>query len=94
MQGTVSGMCDAHPFDRAVGRCDSCRRFFCPDCLVDCQLVTKEIFCIPCAVTAAGVRRNARRLPRTAAANGRVAVGVCVLAGLSGAAASVAVLFT
>jgi hypothetical protein len=87
-------MCDAHPFDRAVGRCDSCRRGFCEDCLVDPGLVTKEVYCIPCAVTAAGVRRTARRNPREVASHGRVAVGVVVLAAMSGAAASAAILFT
>ena len=87
-------MCDAHPFDRAVGRCDSCRRSFCEDCLVDPGLVTKEVYCIPCAVTAAGVRKSARRVRREPASTGRVAAGVLVLAGLSGAAASLAILFT
>jgi hypothetical protein len=93
MQRVVAGMCDAHPFDRAVGRCDSCRRSFCDDCLVDPHLVTKEIFCIPCAVSAAGVRSTAKRLPRAAASNGRVAMSFVMLTGLAGAAASAAIVF-
>jgi hypothetical protein len=93
MQRNVAGMCDAHPFDRAVGQCASCRRAYCEDCLVDPHLVTKEIFCIPCAVSAAGVRSTARRPARAAAATGRVGMSVVVLTGLVGAAASAAVIF-
>ena len=92
----VSGMCRAHPFDRAVGRCASCAHVFCEDCLVDPRLVTRQHYCIPCAVTAAGVRRTARRnkAPAAAAHSGRVAVGFLVLAGVAGTATSLAIAFT
>jgi hypothetical protein len=93
MQGSVRGMCDAHPFDRADGCCTMCRRSFCEDCLVDPHLVTKEIFCIRCAVSAAGVRSSSKRTPRAAASTGRAAMGVLMLTGIAGAAASAAILF-
>jgi len=57
--------CDDHPFDVATGTCAACRRTFCATCLVYPHGPQKHPFCIPCAVTAAGVRRTAARAPVT-----------------------------
>jgi hypothetical protein len=55
----TSTSCDKHLFEEATGMCRSCRRPFCPDCLVYAQGPSKAPFCIPCALTAAGVRSTA-----------------------------------
>ena len=51
--------CDKHLFEAASGMCRACRRPFCADCLVYAQGPNKAPFCIPCALTAAGVRSTA-----------------------------------
>jgi hypothetical protein len=55
----TSTPCDKHLFEEATGMCRTCRRPFCPDCLVYAQGPNKAPFCIPCALTAAGVRSTA-----------------------------------
>ena len=55
--------CDTHPFDVAAGTCAGCRRTFCPTCLVYPHGPHQHPLCIPCAVTAAGVRQTAARAP-------------------------------
>ena len=89
--------CEAHPFEAGTGTCAGCRRRFCASCLVFPHGPRHHPFCIPCALTAAGVRRTAAR-PRLAGARGlsrlpgvgsngtvRLAVGL-VLAGGTGLA--------
>ena len=63
--------CEAHPFDAATGTCAGCRRRFCPTCLVSPRGPRQHPFCVPCALTAAGVRQTAAR-PRLAG-SGRLA---------------------
>ena len=53
--------CEAHPFDAATGTCAECRRKFCPSCLVYPHGPRQHPFCIPCALTAAGIRLTAAR---------------------------------
>ena len=56
---TTSASCDKHLFEEATGMCRACRRPFCPECLVYAHGPSKAPFCIPCALTAAGVRSTA-----------------------------------
>ena len=51
--------CDKHLFEEASGMCRACRRPFCSDCLVYAHGPNQAPFCIPCALTAAGVRSTA-----------------------------------
>ncbi|MDQ3145739.1 MAG: hypothetical protein M3R01_02195 [Actinomycetota bacterium] len=60
----MTARCDAHPFDVAGGLCESCRRDYCPGCLVYPKGEHRPPVCIPCALSAGGVRRNARRARR------------------------------
>jgi hypothetical protein len=57
----VEGRCDRHLFDRAVDLCSSCGCEFCADCLVYSFGAKKPPFCLPCAVSAGGVRQGAGR---------------------------------
>ena len=54
----TSTQCDKHLFEEANGMCRTCRRPFCADCLVYAHGPNKAPFCIPCALTAAGVSRS------------------------------------
>jgi hypothetical protein len=54
-----STQCDKHLFEQATGLCRTCRRPYCGDCLVYAHGPNKAPFCIPCALTAAGVRSTA-----------------------------------
>ena len=63
---STSAQCDKHLFEEATGMCRNCRRPFCPDCLVYAQGPNKAPFCIPCALTAAGVRSTAAGQARRA----------------------------
>jgi hypothetical protein len=56
---TTSAQCDKHLFEQATGMCRNCRRPFCAECLVYAHGPNKAPFCIPCALTAAGVRSTA-----------------------------------
>jgi hypothetical protein len=80
---TTSAKCDKHLFEDATGMCRACRRPFCVDCLVYAQGPDRPPLCIPCALTAAGVRS-------TAAARGRRGRGLTgrMLAGLGATAAA------
>lgn len=60
---TVEGRCERHQFDRAVDRCGRCGGEFCSTCVVYSFGPKKPPFCLPCAVTAAGVRTQAARVP-------------------------------
>jgi hypothetical protein len=52
----VEGRCERHLFDVAVDLCGRCGSEFCADCLVYSFGPKKPPFCLPCAVSAAGVR--------------------------------------
>jgi hypothetical protein len=56
----VAHICQVHPYEVAEGLCRSCGGPFCADCLVYPFGPVKPPYCVPCAVSAAGVRRNAR----------------------------------
>ena len=51
--------CDKHLFEDATGMCRTCRRPYCADCLVYTQGANRAPLCVPCALTAAGVRSTA-----------------------------------
>jgi hypothetical protein len=55
----ITAQCAKHHFDRAVAVCGQCGLTFCPACLVYAFGPDKPPFCIPCALTAGGVRRAA-----------------------------------
>ena len=55
----MTAQCAKHHFDRAVDLCGQCGLTFCPACLVYAFGESKPPFCIPCALTAGGVRRSA-----------------------------------
>ena len=55
----MEGRCERHLFDRAVDLCGRCGSEYCADCLVYSFGPKKPPFCLPCAVSAAGVRQNA-----------------------------------
>jgi hypothetical protein len=59
--------CAKHPFEIAENVCASCHRAYCAECLVYSFGAKKPPFCIPCAVSAAGIRTTAavRPLVRT-----------------------------
>lgn len=59
----MEGRCDRHQFDRSVDRCGRCGGEFCGTCIVYSFGPKKPPFCLPCAVTAAGVRTKAARGP-------------------------------
>jgi hypothetical protein len=59
----LEGRCERHQFDRAVDRCGRCGGEFCATCVVYSFGPKKPPFCLPCAVTAAGVRTKAAKVP-------------------------------
>jgi len=85
---TTPANCDKHLFEEASGMCRVCRRPFCADCLVYAQGPTRAPLCIPCALTAAGVRSTASaRARRGRGMTGRLLAGI----GATVAAAAVAI---
>jgi hypothetical protein len=56
---TTSAKCDKHLFEDAAGLCRACRRPHCEDCLIFTQGSNRAPLCVPCALTAAGVRSTA-----------------------------------
>jgi hypothetical protein len=79
--------CDKHLFEEATGMCRVCRRPFCPECLVYAQGPNKAPFCIPCALTAAGVRSTAASQAR----RGRRGLAGRLLGGVAATAAAVVI---
>lgn len=57
---SVAHICQVHPYEAAEGLCRTCGGPFCADCLVYPFGPAKPPFCVPCAIAAGGVRRNAR----------------------------------
>ena len=55
--------CARHQFEVAIDRCRQCGNPFCGECLVYSFGEKQPPFCIPCALSAAGVRSNAARAP-------------------------------
>ena len=51
--------CEKHPFELAEGYCSTCGHAYCEPCLVFPFGPKKKPYCVRCAITAAGVRRNA-----------------------------------
>jgi hypothetical protein len=82
---TTSTQCDKHLFEDAAGMCRVCRRPYCADCLVYVQGPSKAPFCIPCALSAAGVRSTANQQAR----RGRRGLAGRLLGGLAATAATV-----
>ena len=56
----MAHICQVHPYEVAEGLCRSCGGPFCADCLVYPFGPVKPPYCVPCAVSAAGVRQTAR----------------------------------
>ena len=86
---TTPAKCDKHLFEDATGMCRACRRPYCVDCLVYAQGPDRAPLCIPCALTAAGVRSTAaaRSQRRGKGLTGRMLAG----SGATAAAAAVAI---
>lgn len=59
----MEGRCERHQFDRSVDRCGRCGGEFCGTCVVYSFGPKKPPFCLPCAVSAGGVRSRAARGP-------------------------------
>ena len=59
----MSRRCEKHPFERAADVCRQCVHDFCARCLVYPFGTRKPPYCIPCAVAAAGVRRESANVP-------------------------------
>jgi hypothetical protein len=55
--------CARHQFEAAVDRCRQCGNTFCGECLVYSFGEKQPPFCIPCALSASGIRSNAGRAP-------------------------------
>lgn len=55
--------CVRHQFEPAVDRCRQCGNPFCGECLVYSFGPKEPPFCVPCALSAAGVRSTAGRAP-------------------------------
>jgi hypothetical protein len=53
--------CARHQFEAAIDRCRQCGHPFCGECLVYSFGEKQPPFCVPCALSAAGVRSNAAR---------------------------------
>jgi len=68
---TTDLRCDKHQFEEAAGVCKSCCGAYCPECLVYTEGIKKSPLCIPCALTAAGVRSNAANPVRARRPKGR-----------------------
>lgn len=66
----MAATCEQHNFEVAVDRCHSCRRDFCPDCLVFPHGPRQPALCIPCAIEFAGVRAKAGRVRKRATGPG------------------------
>ena len=58
--------CEKHLFETAEDRCGKCGLEFCAECLVYSFGPKRPPFCIPCAVSAAGIRSGSggRGLPK------------------------------
>jgi hypothetical protein len=57
----MDGVCDAHPFAPAGGRCSACQRSCCAGCLVYADADAITPVCLPCALRA---RQDLRRRKR------------------------------
>lgn len=62
----MQGRCEKHLFETAEDRCGKCGLEFCAECLVYSFGPKRPPFCIPCAVSAAGIRSGSggRGLPK------------------------------
>lgn len=59
----IDERCARHQFEAAIDRCRQCGHGFCGECLVYSFGERQPPFCIPCALSASGVRSNAGRAP-------------------------------
>ena len=74
-------MCSKHPFDVAVGLCRNCGEEFCSADLVYSYGPDRPPFCIPCALVAAGVKKNGPVGKAAKASSGRGRVGLLAAVG-------------
>ena len=65
----MAARCSKHSFDGAAAQCRSCKEPFCSDCLVYTYGPNKPPFCVPCALVAAGVRRQSTAEKKAIKAN-------------------------
>ena len=65
----MAARCSKHSFDGAAAQCRSCKQPFCSDCLVYTYGPNKPPFCVPCALVAAGVRRQSTAEKKAIKAN-------------------------
>jgi hypothetical protein len=59
----IDERCARHQFEAAIDRCRQCGHGFCGECLVYSFGERQPPYCIPCALSASGVRSNAGRAP-------------------------------
>ena len=81
--------CAKHLFEDAAGMCRSCRRPFCTDCLVYTQGANRAPLCVPCALTAGGVRSTAAA--HSQRGSGSISMAGKLVVGLASTAAAAAV---
>jgi hypothetical protein len=86
---TTPVRCDKHMFDDATGMCRSCRRPYCADCLVYTHGAKRAPLCVPCALSAAGVRSTGS--VRTQSGSSTTSVATKLMVGLASTAAAAAV---
>jgi hypothetical protein len=86
---TTQVRCNKHLFEDAAGMCRTCRRPYCDDCLVYTHGPTKAPLCVPCALTAAGVRSTASA--RSQRGSGSINVATKLMVGLASTAAAAAI---
>jgi hypothetical protein len=84
---TTPARCDKHLFEDATGMCRTCGRPYCDDCLVYAQGSNRAPLCVPCALTAAGVRSTAASRSQ----RGSMGVAGRLLVGMASTAAAAAV---
>jgi len=57
----MQGRCEKHLFEEAEDRCGKCGHEFCAECLVYSFGPKRPPYCIPCAVSSAGIRAGAAK---------------------------------
>lgn len=60
----MDGRCERHSFEAAEGICQRCGGAYCHECLVYAFGADKPPFCVPCALSASGVRAGGGRAPK------------------------------
>jgi hypothetical protein len=89
VQMSTDVRCNKHLFEEASAMCRSCRGAFCEDCLVYTHGPKKAPLCVPCALTAAGVRSTASA--RSQRGSGSIGTAGKLMVGLGSTAVAAAI---